>query len=71
MAKAVSGYEDAKGRLHQTARQATLSDLAAIFGPSCEGMATGIANTILSERDAIERILAEHDAIEPRVATKG
>lgn len=61
MASAITAYADGKGRLHHTPRAATISDLAELFG-SAEGMATGIANTILDNRDKIERIFADHDA---------
>lgn len=60
MAKLVTAYADAKGKLHQSSRAATISDLADLFG-SAEGMATGIANTVLDKRAEIERIFAEHD----------
>lgn len=60
MAKSVTAFTDAKGRLHPSARAATVSDLADLFG-SAEGMATGIANTILDKRVEIERIFAELD----------
>lgn len=60
MARAVTAFADAKGKLHQSVRAATISDLADLFG-SAEGMATGIANTVLDKRAEIERIFAEFD----------
>lgn len=62
MASAVTAFADSKGRLHPNLRQATLSDLAALFG-NAEGMATGIAVTVLNERVKIEAILAAHDTL--------
>ena len=66
MAKAAIGFTDGRGRLHSTARMATVSDLSALFG-SMEGLATGIAHTILDKRPDIERIFAEFDEISGKV----
>lgn len=63
MAKVVLGYADNKGTMYPTPRQAIKSDLAAIFGPSCEGMAHGIAGTIIDQREAIEACFADLDAM--------
>jgi len=60
MAQKIIAYTDAKGRLHDNPRSATIADLAALFG-SEEGMATGIATTVLEQRAAIEKILGDHD----------
>lgn len=60
MAKVAIAYTDSRNRLHATARMATVSDLAHLFGP-LEGMATGIAHNILDKRAEIERIYADYD----------
>ena len=60
MPKVTVGFTDARGRLHSTARMATVSDISALFG-SMEGLSTGIANTILDHRSELERIFAEYD----------
>lgn len=70
MPKATIGFTDGRGRLHSTARMATVSDLAALFG-SMEGMATGIAHTILAKRTEIERIFAEFDEVCGKVPDDG
>lgn len=61
MAKQVIAYADAQGKLHPTREKATVSDLTALFG-SEEGMAHGIATTVLANRHKIEQIFRDHDA---------
>lgn len=70
MPKATVGFTDGRGRLHSTAKMATVSDIAALFG-SMEGMATGIAHTILEKRSDLERIFAEFDDISGKVRSDG
>jgi hypothetical protein len=57
----IIAYTDSRGKLHITAKAATVSDLAELFG-SAEGMGIGIANTILEKRSEIEAIFAEYDS---------
>ena len=61
MAKVASSYMDNKGKLHASPDAATISDLAALLSGDAEGMSTGIARQILSNRKAIEEIFADHD----------
>lgn len=70
MPKATVGFTDGRGRLHSTARMATVSDIAALFG-SMEGMATGIAHTILDQRSKLEQIFAEFDDISGNIRSDG
>ena len=62
MAKVVTAFADSKGKLHSTACAATISDLAELFGHA-EGMATGIARTIMDKREEIEHIFSEYDEV--------
>jgi hypothetical protein len=59
----VAAFSDSRGNLHASAKQAAISDLAQVFGNS-EGMATGIAGTVLAKRAEIQAIFAELDEME-------
>lgn len=63
MAHTGTGFFDRKGNFFKTARDATVSDLAAMLGQIGEGesLAPGIAYMLLEKRIEIERLFAEHD----------
>ena len=65
MATSGTAYFDAKGAYFKTPTDATISDLAAILGKvgngDGDGLAPGIAKTLLDKRAEIEAIFAEHD----------
>lgn len=63
MAHTGTGFFDRKGNFFKTAREATVSDLAALLGKIGEGesLAPGIANMLLERRADIEQLFAEHD----------
>jgi hypothetical protein len=63
MAHTGTGFFDRKGNFFKTARDATVSDLAALLGKIGEGesLAPGIANMLLERRGEIEQLFAEHD----------
>lgn len=63
MAHTGTGFFDRKGHFFKTARDATVSDLAALLGQIGEGesLAPGIAYMLLERRAEIERLFAEHD----------
>ena len=65
MALRGTGFFDRKGKFFKTAREATESDLAALFGQIGEGesLAPGIAHMLVEKRDEIEQLFAEHDAM--------
>ena len=65
MARTGTGFFDCKGHFFKTARDATVSDLAALLGQIGEGesLAPGIAYFLLERRAEIERLYAEHDAM--------
>ncbi|MEM6907230.1 MAG: hypothetical protein AAF494_01010 [Pseudomonadota bacterium] len=65
MARTGTGYFDRRGNYHKSARDATLSDLAALLGQIGDGesLAPGIAQTIFERRSEIERLYAEHDVM--------
>jgi hypothetical protein len=59
------GYFDSRGQFFRTPEEATISDLAATLGRvgEGEGLAQGIAKTLLEKRSEIERMFADHDAM--------
>lgn len=63
MAHTGTGFFDRKGNFFKSARDATVSDLAALLGKIGEGesLAPGIANMLLERRADIEQLFAEHD----------
>lgn len=63
MAHTGTGFFDRKGNFFKTARDATVSDLAALLGKIGDGesLAPGIANMLLERRADIEQLFAEHD----------
>lgn len=65
MAHTGTGFFDRKGNFFKTARDATVSDLAALLGQIGEGesLAPGIAYMLLERRAEIERLFAEHDTM--------
>ena len=65
MAKRVTAYEDRKGVLHKTPEAATRSDLTFALGRVGEAteLGEGLANSIITNRHEIERVLEEHDAM--------
>lgn len=65
MAKMVPAFADNSGKLHATAENATLSDIAGILGRlgSDPGLTDGIARKVLEKRAELEAIFAEHDAL--------
>lgn len=64
------GFFDSRGAFFKTPEDATLSDLAALFGKLGEhdGLAPGLAHLMLERRDDIERIFAEHDEMRQALA---
>ena len=65
MAKRGTGFFDRRGKFFKTAREATESDLAALFGQIGEGesLAPGIAHMLLEKRAEVEQLFTEHDAM--------
>lgn len=65
MAKRGTGYFDRKGHFFKTAREATESDLARLLGQIGDGesLAPGIAHMLLEQREEIQRLFADHDAM--------
>ncbi|WP_379921677.1 hypothetical protein [Erythrobacter sp. R86502] len=63
MAHTGTGFFDRKGNFFKTARDATVSDLAALLGKIGDGesLAPGIAIMLLERRLEIEQLFAEHD----------
>jgi hypothetical protein len=63
MAHTGPGFFDRKGNFFKNAREATVSDLAALLGKIGDGesLAPGIANMLLERRTEIEQLFAEHD----------
>lgn len=63
MAKTATYFEDEKGVPHKTPEGAIASDLAALLGRigDGEGIAPGIARTILDKRTMIEAAFAQLD----------
>lgn len=63
MAHTGTGFFDRKGNFFKNARDATVSDLAALLGKIGEGesLAPGIANMLLERRAEIEQLFADHD----------
>ncbi|WP_073974367.1 hypothetical protein [Erythrobacter donghaensis] len=63
MAHTGTGYFDRKGNFYKNARDATVSDLAAMLGKIGDGesLAPGIANMLLERRADIEQLFGEHD----------
>lgn len=63
MAHTGTGFFDRKGNFFKTARDATVSDLAALLGKIGDGesLAPGIANMLLERREELELLFAEHD----------
>jgi hypothetical protein len=63
MAHTGTGFFDRKGNFFKSARDATVSDLAALLGKIGDGesLAPGIANMLLERRADIEQLFAEHD----------
>jgi hypothetical protein len=59
--KRTVSFTDARGRSHNTAEAATVSDIAALFDKDPSGVAADFAQKILAKRNDIERIFAEHD----------
>jgi hypothetical protein len=63
MAHTGTGFFDRKGNFFKNAREATVSDIAALLGKIGDGesLAPGIANMLLERRTEIEQLFAEHD----------
>lgn len=59
------GYFDGRGHFFKTAEEATISDISTLLGRIGEGesLAPGIAQTLLSRREELERLFADHDAM--------
>ena len=60
-----TGFFDRKGKFFKTAREATESDLAALFGQIGEGesLAPGIAHMLLEKREQVQELFNEHDTM--------
>lgn len=65
MARAGTGFFDNSGNFFKSADDATVSDLATLFGPigEDENAAYVAARMILDRRSEIAKVLAEHDAL--------
>jgi hypothetical protein len=65
MARKGIGFFDSKGQFFRSPEEATISDLSALLGRIGDGesLAPGIAATMISRREEIERLFAEHDAM--------
>ncbi len=63
MARKGIGFFDERGHFFKTPDEATISDLAALLGKIGDGesLAPGIAQTLLSRREDLDRLFAEHD----------
>jgi hypothetical protein len=63
MAHTGTGFFDRKGNFFKNAREATVSDIAALLGKIGDGesLAPGIANMLLERRTEIEQLFTEHD----------
>ena len=63
MARKGIGFFDERGHFFKTPDEATISDLAALLGRIGDGdsLAPGIAQILLSRRDELDRLFAEHD----------
>ena len=63
MAHKGNGFFDGRGHFFKTPDEATISDLAALLGRIGDGdsLAPGIAQILLSRRDDLNRLFAEHD----------
>ncbi len=63
MATHGTAFFDAKGQYFRTPHEATCSDLAAVLGRvgDGDGLAPGIAKTLLEKRAEIEQIFTDHD----------
>lgn len=57
----VTAYADSKGTMFKTPEEAAISDLASLLGAGAEGMASGIARSLFSNRSKLEEIFAEYD----------
>jgi hypothetical protein len=57
------GFFDGRGHFFKTPDEATISDLSALLGRIGDGesLAPGIAQTLLSRREDLEKMFAEHD----------
>lgn len=64
MAKIIHAYADNKGKAHDTARLATLSDLSDLLGNY------SFASEVLAKREGIEALLREHDEMETPTTTR-
>ena len=65
MATHGTAFFDTKGQFFRTPDEATCSDLAGVLGRvgDGDGLAPGLAKTLLEKRTEIERIFADHDAM--------
>ncbi|MEE4154396.1 MAG: hypothetical protein V2I27_09590 [Erythrobacter sp.] len=73
MARAGTGFFDNSGNFFKSADDATVSDLAALFGPigEDENAAYIAARMILERRSEIAKLLSEHDALVNAGQTNG
>ena len=57
------GFFDGRGHFFKTADEATISDISALLGRIGDGesLAPGIAQTLLTRREELERLFADHD----------
>lgn len=57
------GFFDGRGHFFKTPDEATISDLSALLGRIGDGesLAPGIAQTLLSRREELEKLFVEHD----------
>lgn len=65
MARKGVGYFDSKGHFFKSPDEATVSDISSLLGKVGDGesLAPGIAHILLSRREDLEKLFAEHDAM--------
>jgi hypothetical protein len=65
VAKFKPAIHDNRGNVHKSADDATISDISELLGRvgDGDGLALGIAKSILGHRQALEAIFAEHDLL--------
>lgn len=63
MARKGIGFFDSRGHFFKSPEDATISDIASLLGKVGEGesLAPGIAHILLSRREELEKLFAEHD----------
>lgn len=68
MAKLIETYADNAGKVHETSKDAVISDIAAALGriSADSGIAGGVAKLIFEKRTEIEAAFRDYDRMEER-----